>query len=394
MIIVARPPDLFATPPVTEREEEVIQEIESLKERLRLHLNEPRRWIGSLRRLSFARNIQGSNSIEGYDAALDDAAAVAVGEEPLDATTETTLALDGYRRAMTYVLQLADEPGFEYNEQLLKSLHFMMTGYDLKNRPGRWRAGTIYVRNDETGDIVYDGADIEVVPDLMRKFVDSLNNDPGQPTIVRAAMAHLNLVMIHPFRDGNGRMARCLQSLVLARSGVSSPIFMSVEEYLGRNTTEYFDVLATVGGGRWQPGRDTRPWLRFMLTAHLRQARTMLIRMRESERMWVALEHMTSQAGLPERTVTALFDASLGLRIRNATYRANFEQADEEVSDQVAGRDLRQLVDTGFLIPHGAKRGRHYTASDKVLDVRRKIIASRDPRDDSDPFAIEQPQPF
>jgi len=85
-------------------------------------------------------------------------------------------------------------------------------------------------------------------------------------------MAHLNLVMIHPFRDGNGRMARCLQSLVLARGGVLSPMFMSIEEYLGRNTHNYYNVLAQVGGGSWQPERDTRPWIRFILTAHLRQA--------------------------------------------------------------------------------------------------------------------------
>lgn len=64
---------------------------------------------GSLSRLSLARAIQGSNSIEGFDAKLDDAAAVAVGEEPLDATEETRVALAGYRRAMTYVLQLAVE---------------------------------------------------------------------------------------------------------------------------------------------------------------------------------------------------------------------------------------------------------------------------------------------
>ncbi len=43
----------------------------------------------------------------------------------------------------------------------------------------------------------------------------------------------LNLVLIHPFRDGNGRMARCLQTLVLAREGMVSPIFASIEEYLG-----------------------------------------------------------------------------------------------------------------------------------------------------------------
>src|SRR5665811_2356737 len=87
------------------------------------------------RRISMARHIQGSNSIEGYDAPLDDAAAIDLGEEPLDASQKTRLALEGYRDAMTYVLQLAGEPDFSYSEQLIKSLHFMMTSYDLKKRP-------------------------------------------------------------------------------------------------------------------------------------------------------------------------------------------------------------------------------------------------------------------
>ncbi|HET8640518.1 MAG TPA: hypothetical protein VFM37_01200, partial [Pseudonocardiaceae bacterium] len=82
----------------------------------------------------------------GYEAGLDDAMDIAAGEEPLNADEETRLALTGYRNAMTYVLQLADEPDFEYNTQLVKSLHYMMTNYALANRPGRWRAGSIYVR--------------------------------------------------------------------------------------------------------------------------------------------------------------------------------------------------------------------------------------------------------
>jgi uncharacterized protein (DUF2461 family) len=65
---------------------------------------------------------------------------------------------------------------------------------------------------------------------------------------------------------------------------------MSIEEYLGRNTRSYYDVLALTGGGSWQPERDTRPWIRYTLTAHLRQARTMLQRVKESERMWSELE--------------------------------------------------------------------------------------------------------
>jgi Fic family protein len=126
---------LFTTPDLDERELQVLSEVDELKRRLRHQLHEPRRWYGSLRRLSIARAIQGSNSIEGFDATLDDAAAVAVGEEPLDSDSETRLALKGYREAMTYVLQLADDDGFAYSSQLIKSLHFMMTSYDLRNRP-------------------------------------------------------------------------------------------------------------------------------------------------------------------------------------------------------------------------------------------------------------------
>jgi Fic family protein len=248
---------LFSTPQLDEREQDVLGQIERLKVILRHQLHEPRRWYGPLRRLSAARAIQGSNTIEGYDARLDDAAAIAAGEEPLDADDETRRALSGYHDAMTYVLQLADDEDFSYSSQLLKSLHFMMTSYDLKHGPGRWRPGVIYVRNEGTGEVVYEGPDAEDVPSLVGELVHYLNESATEhDRLVRAGMAHLNLVMIHPFRDGNGRMARCLQSLVLARAGVLAPVFISIEEYLGRNTQAYYDVLGQVGLGSWRPDCD------------------------------------------------------------------------------------------------------------------------------------------
>jgi len=379
---------LFNAPELDPVELEVVQRVDDLKEKLRSQLHEPRRWVGSLRRLSFARNIQGSNSIEGFEAALDDAAAVAVGEEPLDASTETRLALEGYRDAMTYVLQLASEQDFEYSEQLIKSLHFMMTSYDLKDRPGRWRAGAILVRDEKSGRVVYEGADLDELPRLMAELVRQLEQaDSSLPPLVRAGLAHLNLVMIHPFRDGNGRMARCLQSLVLARQGVLSPVFMSIEEYLGKNTDEYYSVLAAVGGGVWQPQRDARPWVRFILTAHLRQAHTLLQRVRESERLWLELERLTAERGIQDRSIMALFDAAMGMRIRRATYRAIFEEIGEEMSEQTASRDLRQLVEAGFLIPRGEKRGRFYVGGQEIRKIRQELVDARQARDDSDPFA-------
>jgi Fic family protein len=377
--------ELFRTPRLDQREQEVLAEIKALETSLRFQLNEPRRWSGSLRRLSFARNIRGSNSIEGFDAALDDAAAVALGEEPLDTTTETKLALEGYRNAMTYVLQLAQEPPVHVSEVLVKSLHFMMTHYDLANYPGRWRPSAIYVRDDEAGRVVYEAPDVSELPGLLAKFFETVNGNDGHPPIVRAAMAHLNLVMIHPFRDGNGRMSRCLQSLILAGVGVLSPVFMSVEEYLGRNTQDYYSVLALVGGGSWQPERDARPWIRFMLTAHLRQAQTLQRRVGESERLWRELEHIRTREGLPERMISAMFDAVYGFRVRNATYRAVVAQ-DEGVTEQTATRDLRRLVDAGLLQPHGELRGRHYIAGDELTALRESILGRR-PQDVTDPFA-------
>jgi Fic family protein len=211
-----------------------------------------------LRRLSIARAIQGSDSIEGFGANLEDAAAVAAGEEPLDADQETRLALKGYRDAMTYVLQLAGDEDFSHSSQVPIALHFMMTSYDLRNRRGRWRAGAVYVHNEESGEIVYEGPEIDQVPALMEQLAARLNG-PCEQRVIQAAMAHLDLVMIHPFRDGNGRMARCLQSLVLARGGVLAPVFMSVEEYLGRNTQRYYDVLADAASGSGSAMPPTAP---------------------------------------------------------------------------------------------------------------------------------------
>jgi Fic family protein len=383
---------LFEAPSLSDRELEVLVEVENLRKQLRWQLVEPRRWHGSLRRISMARAIRGSNTIEGFDASLDDAAAVGLGEEPLDADQETYLAYKGYGEAMTYVLQMASDQDFAYSTQLLKSLHFMMTSYSLDNRPGLWRAGAVSVHDETTNQIVYEGADVDLVPALMEELAAGLNRESNVPLLVRAAMSHLNLVMVHPFKDGNGRMARCLQSLALTREGLLDPAFCSIEEYLGANTPEYYAVLSQVGGGSFQPQRDALPWVRFNLKAHLRQARTLLRRIEESGRLWAELDRLAREHRLAERTVYAMFDAAMGLRVRNSTYRAINEQMGEEIQEPTASRDFRLLAGAGFLEPHGESRGRYYTATPLLNDVRKAIVTGRDARDDRDPFPEFQEQ--
>lgn len=374
---------LFATPPLDDREIGVLTEIDELRQTLRFQTAARRRWLGSLRRLSFARAVQASNTIEGYNATLDDVEALVAGEAPLDADAETQRAVAGYRDAMTYVLQLAEDAHFSFDETLLRSLHFMMIGHDLSRNPGRWRQGPVWVRNEATERIVYEGPEFQKVPGLIGELVDSVNDAGRDHALVRAAMAHLNLVMIHPYSDGNGRMARCVQTLVLARDAILEPTFASIEEYLGRNTPAYYDVLAEVGRGSWQPENDARPWIRFCLTAHLRQARTLLWRARQAELMWAALGDEVDRAGLPERLIPLLHNVALGLRARNATYRAT---AEDEITEATASRDLRAAAEAGLLRAHGERRGRFYTASDRLRMLFADVREQRPAEDDADPF--------
>ena len=363
---------LFRSPELRKDQKEVLDEVLATRHDLRHVLRSQRRWLGALRRSAFARAVQGSNSIEGYRVSEEDAVALIEGEEPLDAERETSAAIRGYRDAMTYVLGLAEDKYFRYSSGMLNGLHFMMTSYDLTRHPGRWRLRPIYVRDESRDETVYEGPEPELVAALMEELVDELNAGDGQAGMVRAAMAHLNLVMIHPYADGNGRMARCLQTLVLAREGILEAEFCSIEEYLGRHTQSYYDVLGAVGRGRWSPEQDAAPWVDYCLKAHLEQARSLIRRNREIERVWDELERLIGRHGLPERTVYALSDATFGWRVRNAVYRRI-----AEVSDQVASRDLKQLTDLGLLVATGEKRGRVYVAGKALVELRER---TREPR--------------
>jgi Fic family protein len=310
--------------------------------------------------------LQGSNSIEGINADLAEAVAIVDEEKPETLEEEAEKALTCYRTAMTYVLRLHDDPHAQINAQLIRSLHFMMLNYDMTMLPGQWRPGPIRVVHEPSGKTVYDGPDSDRVPALMDELVDQLNSaDEVESSTVLAAMAHLNLAMIHPFRDGNGRMARALQTLVLTSSDVLSPVFCSIEEWLGRNTDAYYAVLGEVGQGSWHPERDALPWVRFCLIAHYQQAATLMKRNAVIGRMFSEVDKLLKTHGLPDRTELALMDAAFNYKVRNGRYRQ-----ENNISDVVASRDLKRLTDLGLLMPVGEKRGRYYIAAKPLQDIR------------------------
>jgi Fic family protein len=346
----------------------VIALIDDQRAALEYRLNQnPGRWMGFLRRNAFARAMRGSNSIEGINADLAEAVAVVDDDRPETLQEETVRALTAYRTAMTYIMRTHKDPHFEINLQLIRSLHYMLLSYDLTKLPGQWRPGAVYVVREDTGERVYEGPDSELVPQLMREFVDQIHESTGTPAIVRAALAHLNLTMIHPFKDGNGRMARAIQTLVLSHDGIIAPVFCSIEEWLGRNTQAYYDVLTAVGQGSWHPANDTLPWVRFCLVAHYQQAATLIKRNAEIGRTWDEIEQLANTLDLPERAQSALMDAAFGYDVRNSRYRI-----DQGISNVVASRDLKRMCDVALLEPIGDKRGRFYRAAPALRQIRER----------------------
>ncbi len=216
----------------------------------------------------------------------------------------------------------------------------------------------------------------------MEELTDWLNTDSSTHRLVRAAMAHLHLVSIHPWTDGNGRLSRSLQTLMIAREGVLAPEFSSIEAWLGRpgNTWEYYRELAD-RGATYDPGQDVSTWISFNLTAYHQQAQTVAGRIDRSGRVWGALSEFAETVKLDDRVVSALHDVAVAGRVRRARYEHG-----ESLSRQQAQRDLRDLTTAQILEPVGRTRARYYTAGPRfpqpVLEIARTPMTVRNPYSD------------
>ena len=374
---------LFTYHSLDAQEKRVEEATARIRSDLRLHVAaEPLRWTGWLARMTRARTLAASNSVEGINVSQDDAIAAIDGEDPANTDHDTWQAVIGYRAAMNYIQQRRQSPSFRITEDVLLAVHFMICQSDFTAHPGLYRPGWVGVRDAQTGNLVHEGVDRDQLEPRIQELLDYVTEGDVESLFLRAAMTHLNLVMLHPFTDGNGRTARCIHTAVLATDGIVAPEFSSIEEYVGYNQQEYYDVLSEVGGGGWNPTRNAKPWVRFCLSGHYRQSQTILRRTREIERIYEELLNLVQNNGFPERTVMALVQAAFG-RVRNSSYRVS-----ADVSNNLASRDLKMLVDAGLLIPDGEKRGRFYVAGPRVAEIRRRF---RLPRAFDDPFAPSGP---
>ena len=354
---------LYATPSLPRSYRAKLGKLDDLRARLGRQAQAPVQWIGPLRRSFRAADVGSSTAIEGFVVSEAESLALVDGQEPVDPTDENRMAVSCYARAMSHVGVMALDPSFHWCDRVIKDLHFDACFFEWTKNPGRWRVGPISVTG-AGGTVAYRGPDAELVPGLMAEVVAWLaDGDRDEHVVVRAAMAHLHLVSVHPFEDGNGRVSRILQSLLLSVDGVLSPELSSIEQYLGERTDEYYGVLKAVQEGSYQPERDAGPWVRFCIDAHLVQARRRLELIEDAAARWARLEELIRERDWPDRLTIALEQSLFGRTDRSAYAR------EADVSLATASADLRRLSDAGLLVQRGRSRNVHYQPSDRLQAV-------------------------
>lgn len=222
------------------------------------------------------------------------------------------------------------------------------TGYSGLGRitVGQWRddaSGPMQVVSGPIGrnKVHFEAPPAEALRAEMARFLAWANQDTGEPALIKAGLAHLWFVTVHPFDDGNGRIARAVGDLFLARADGADQRFYSLSAQIQRERRDYYDILE-----RTQKGTlDVTAWLAWFLGTlgrAITSAQTTLDGVLAKARFW------QRWAGTPmnERQVKLLnrlldgFDGKL---------TSSKWAAIGKCSPDTALRDITQLVALGVL---------------------------------------------
>lgn len=186
----------------------------------------------------------------------------------------------------------------------------------------------------------------ERLADEMRRFIEWFNSDATTEPVLKAAKAHFWFVTIHPFDDGNGRIARAIADLMLARSEGSARRFYSMSSQIRQERGDYYRTLE-----RTQQGTlDITPWMDWFLgclTRAIESAQTTLSGVIAKARYWESLREVPLNDR--QRLVIARVIDGFEGKLTTSKWAALTKS-----SQDTALRDIQQLVDRGVLVRNAA----------------------------------------
>jgi len=254
-----------------------------------------------LRRINRIRTIHGSLAIEGNILSEEQVATILDGKSvvaPLKDIQEVRNAIRAYERYRQW------EPASEAN--LLNAHEIMMAG--LLDAPGRYRLGKVVVMGQD--EVKHIGPPAKRVPALMANLLAWLNETDAHP-LIASSIFHYEFEFIHPFEDGNGRMGRLWQTLILTRW---KALFadVPVESLVHSHQGEYYEAIEQSSAKG-----DSTPFISFMLGTILEAIRTPQVSPQVSPQVERLLSVLKGEMSRQE------IQAALGLKDRKS-FRRNY----------------------------------------------------------------------
>jgi Fic family protein len=222
------------------------------------------------------------------------------------------------------------------------------------------KKGPMQVVSGPVSRVHYQAPATEKLPSEMQALVTFINGD-NLDNILKAGIVHLWFVMLHPFEDGNGRIARALSDLVIARSENSSLRFYSISSQIKKNRNSYYEILEQTG----KSSPDITGWLMWFLENLLQSIQNsdqLMQKILLKAKFWE--QYKDAVSGERQRKIlNKLLDDFQG----NLTTKK--WAAICRCSHDTANRDIQDLIDRGILKKNGDGRSTCYTFADSLHDI-------------------------
>lgn len=211
---------------------------------------------------AIVRAVHHGTHIEGNELNMAQAEKVMMGQDVV-ARGRDVQEIINYRRVMDCIGQskLAKD-GFMIDDAFMQHLHMLTVEKILDpERCGMYRKTQVVVKNSQTGEISFTPPNAIAVVYQMGDFLAFINSSREQDIhpVLKSGIVHYELVRIHPFVDGNGRVARALSTLILFQEGYDIRKFFSLEEYFDADAARYYEALQQVG----RHDGDLTSWLEY-----------------------------------------------------------------------------------------------------------------------------------
>ena len=227
-----------------------------------------------------------------------------------------------------------------------------------KIRVGKWRddcSGPMQVISGPIGKskIHYQAPEASLLNQEMKAFLEWFNSKKRLDAVLKAAIAHLWFVTIHPFEDGNGRIARAVADMALARSEKSPQRFYSMSAQISLERKDYYRILETTQKGNL----DITEWLEWFLDCLGRAfegAEAILVSVLKKTRFWEA--HNEEDFNARQRKVlNRLLDGFDG-KLTSSKWATL-----AKCSQDTAHRDIDDLVKRKIFLRTGGGRSTSYS---------------------------------